>query len=94
MMQLDANQKPKWVYDKKGDKFNLNILKPLLQSIKTELKLYLANNKDRLIEITVEDMAMHVEKLNHAAKLLVMIDDKILEEEILKYIAPSLYLVK
>ncbi|QKF93521.1 zinc finger protein C2H2-type protein [Fadolivirus algeromassiliense] len=88
------NKNADWRVDKKGIKTTQCIIKPVLDYITEKVYDYIDKieiaTKDNSTKNAVEIMM----NLKHANEIIQMIDDKIMEEEVLKYMAPHLFLVK
>jgi S-adenosylmethionine/arginine decarboxylase-like enzyme len=82
-----------WITDKKGIKVGERVIQPVLKYIKPILQTF---TKDCRTEITKDQIsssrqAQILEYQKLAAHIIVYIDNKELEKDIIKYIAPKLY---
>ncbi|QKF93853.1 zinc finger protein C2H2-type protein [Fadolivirus algeromassiliense] len=88
------NKNTDWRVDKKGIKTTKFIIEPVLDYITEQLNEYIDSydlgSRDKTTKKAVDDMM----NLKHSQEIKQLIQDKVLEEDILKYMAPYLYLVK
>ena len=87
------NDKSKWSIDKKGIKTSSNIIHPLLNYLATILQIYI---RDLSTEVPNDfrNSEKILKKMEHACNIKKQIDEKILANEILKYISPFFYFDK
>lgn len=77
-----------WVVDKKGIKATKYIIQPILNYINKCALKYINDTDPRHTGLTTEQAVTKAIQLNKAMEISNMIDDKMLIEELLKYIAP------
>lgn len=83
-----------WTVDKKGLRTHKCIIEPVLDYILECLDSFIDNfDTDYRLDSTAEAESKMM-KLKHANEIIQLIDDKVLSEDILKYIAPYFYLAK
>ena len=88
------NQNGDWRVDKKGLNTSKYTIEPVLDYIEECLSEYLKTAKVGRRHDPTNKIMNIMNNFTDASKILQLIEDKILEEEILKYMAPHLYLVK
>lgn len=92
--EIMHNKNLDWRVDKKGLKTSKYIIEPALDYIGECLEEYLQKTKIGKRSDSANLIVNVMNNFNDVNKIIQMIEDKILEEEILKYIAPHLYLIK
>ena len=89
-----TNNKVDWKIDKKGIKTTKFIIEPVLEYIDVQIREYIENfNIDYSFD-SARSAENKMMKLKFATEILKNIEDNILTDEILKYIAPHFYLTK
>ena len=90
------NKKSDWAVDKKGIKTSKSIIDPLVEYIKQIVSDYLetTENIDEYIHESAHKMKLHLDKFKSAGEIMCDINNKVLQEQILRYIAPYFYLNK
>ena len=91
--EIMANNKVDWKVDKKGIKTTKFIIEPILEYIDEQVRSYVESYEVDY-QISAKEAERHMKKLTNATYILKNIEDKILSEEILKYITPHFYLNK
>jgi hypothetical protein len=81
------NKNKKWSVDKNGEDTREIVIRPLLFSLKDKLQVYIKRDQREN-----EGTTQYLDKLKMAVDIIASIDKKTLEEEIMKELAPSLYL--
>lgn len=92
--EIMHNKNLDWRVDKKGLKTTKYIIEPVLDYIGECLEEYLQKTK---IGKRTDSTILIVNTMNNftdANKILQLIEDKIMEDDVLKYIAPHLYVIK
>ena len=92
--EIIANNKIDWKVDKKGIKVVKFIIKPILDYIDTQISDYIENFDIDYHSDSVKEAEKKMMKLKSGIEILKSIEDKLLCELILKYIAPYFYLSK
>ncbi|QKF94475.1 zinc finger C2H2-type protein [Fadolivirus algeromassiliense] len=92
--EIINNNNLDWKVDKKGIKTTKYIIEPVLKYISDKLIDYIKNSPIGTKDDSTNKIMEMMMNLKHAQEINKMIDDKVLEDELLKYIAPHLYLVK
>lgn len=86
--ELMANKEAIWSKDPKGIKTKKSIVDPLLTYIKKYIKEYTTKITNNKINMRTKDLANIHKKLVELQKVIIDIDNDILAEDIIKYIAP------
>jgi len=90
---IDKN--PDWTVDKKGVKTTKYVIDPLLEYIRQLMEDFMDDNKlEDYLNEHVTKMKRRMENLTASAEICYNIKNKILSEQIIKYIAPHFYLNK
>jgi hypothetical protein len=92
--EIMHNQNLDWRVDKKGLKTSKYIVEPVLDYIDECITKYLKKSKAANRSDSTNQAIKIMNNFADAGKILQMIEDKILEDDILKYLAPHLYVVK
>ena len=92
--EIIVNNKVDWKIDKKGIKTTKFIIEPILEYIDTQIRDYIQNFDIDYSAGSAREAERKMLKLKSATDILKSIEDKILSDEILKYIAPYFYLSK
>ena len=92
--EIITNNKVDWKIDKKGVKTNKFIIEPILEHIDTQVRDYIQNFDIDYGFDSAKEAERKMMKLKSGTDILKNIEDKILSDEILKYIAPYFYLSK
>lgn len=88
------NKSADWRVDKRGIKTTQFIITPVLEYIIEKLEDYIEKSKIGKRSQTTKDVVDIMMNLKHAREVIQLIEDKVLEDDILKYMAPHLYIVK
>jgi hypothetical protein len=91
--EIIANNKVDWKVDKKGIKTTKFIIDPILEYIDTQIRNYVQGYKVNH-RTTAKEAERIMFKLKSANEILKDIENKVLSEDILKYIAAHFYLTK
>ena len=83
-----------WKIDKKGIKTSKFIIEPILEYIDEQVREYIENFDIDYNLNSVQEAERKMLKLKSSTEILKNIEDKILNDQILKYIAPHFYLNK
>ena len=83
-----------WRVDKKGIRTTQFIITPVLDYITEKLEDYIEKSAIGDRSESTKSVVDKMMNLQHARDIIQLIEDKVLEEEILKFMAPHLYLVK
>jgi hypothetical protein len=88
-----AKDKTTWVTDKKGITVGERVIKPALKYIKPLLQKFIVECGTEVMTDNVTDRRQMelIEFQKCASHIMVLIDNKVLEKDIIKYIAPMLY---
>jgi hypothetical protein len=88
-----AKDKTTWVTDKKGITVGERVIKPALKYIKPLLQKFIVECGTEVMTDNVTDRRQMelIEFQKCASHIMVLIDNKVLEKDIIKYIAPLLY---
>jgi hypothetical protein len=92
--ELLNNKKVDWKIDKKGIKTTKYIIEPILDYIDPLIREYIENFDIDYNLYSSTDAQIKMMKLKSATEILGNIEDRLLCDEILKYIAPHFYLSK
>lgn len=93
--ELMTNNKTIWNADKKGLKTKDFIVVPMLEHIKPHLVDYIKEKSEEAKDITVlAEQVVWYDKISAAYKIHTSIENNKLADEIIKYIAPHLYVDK
>ena len=92
--EIIANNKVDWRIDKKGIKTTKYIIDPILEYIDAQIRDYIENFDVDYTNDLAREAERKMMKLKSATDILKNIEDKVLGDEILKYIAPHFYLDK
>lgn len=90
--ELLSNDSNDWMIDKKGIKTSTYVIEPVMDYISECLDDYIENYDTDYRLDSRNEAENKMMKLQHASNIQQMIINKILAEEILKYITPHLYL--
>ena len=91
--EIINNNKVDWKIDKKGIKTTKFIIEPILEYIDEQVRNYIESYEvDH--KISAKEAERQMMKLANATYILKSIEDKILSDDILKYITPHFYLNK
>ena len=90
--EIMTNNKVDWKIDKKGIKTVKFIIMPILEYIDQQVRDYVENFDIDYHSDSVRIAENKMMKLKSATEIIKNIEDKVLSEEILKYIAPHFYL--
>ena len=85
--------KSKWSIDKKGLKTSSNIIDPLLNYLVPIIQVYICDLSSQFPE-DIRNADKYLKKMEHACNIKKQIDEKVLGNEILKYISPYFYFDK
>lgn len=89
------NKKTDWTVDKGGIKTTSYIIDPFLEYIRTLLVDFNDDNKlEDFLHDNIIRMKQRMDNLNASAEIIADIKNKVLSEQIIKYIAPHFYLSK
>jgi hypothetical protein len=88
------NNKVDWKVDKKGIKTKQFIIEPILEYIDDQIRNYIQNFTIDYETISTKDAEKKMMKIKSATEIIKQTEDKVLCEQILKYIAPYFYLNK
>lgn len=90
------HKKSDWLVDKKGIRTSKFIIDPLVAYIKNVIGNYLetTENIDEYIHESAHKMKEILDKFRTAGEIMCDINNKVLQEQMLKYIAPYFYLNK
>jgi hypothetical protein len=88
------NNKVDWKVDKKGIKTKQFIIEPILEYIDEQLRNYIQNFTIEYETVSAKDAEKKMMKIKSVTEIIKQIEDKVLCEQILKYIAPYFYLNK
>ena len=83
-----------WVVDKKGIKTTKYIIQPILNYINKCALKYISDTDPRHTGLTTEQAVAKAIQLNKAMEISNMIDDKVLIDDLLKYMAPHFHVNK
>ena len=88
-----VKDKDEWVADKKGIKVLDRVIRPALDYIKPMLKAYIFDcNKKTMSRKLSESKHIELgERQKLASHIIILIENKVLEKDIIKYLAPQLY---
>jgi len=91
--ELVDNYKKEWVKDKKGVKVAEKIIAPTLNYIKPLIKSFIKYCRDEITGINVTSSRQNEmgEYLRLATHIITLIDNKVLEKDVAKHMAPQLY---
>lgn len=92
--EIITNNNMDWKVDKKGIKTNKFIIMPILEHIDQQIRDYIENFNIDYHADSVKIAERKMMKLKSGTEILKSIEDKVLNEAILKYIAPYFYLNK
>lgn len=92
--EIISTNKVDWKVDKKGIKTTKFIIEPILEYIDTQIREYVENFDIDYSSGSAKEAERKMMKLKSATDILKNIEDKVLSDEILKYIAPYFYLNK
>lgn len=87
MMELQSNSKD-WIRDKEGQQVVKEVIRPILQFIKKEIEEFYQRPVD-INDLSRSEIENMVEKRQLLSVVINDIDDKHLEQRILKYISPK-----
>lgn len=94
--ELIANNKTCWIADKKGVKTREKIVKPVLDHVKERIKEYTIDQSKKATELGEEgelNKQMKIfEKLGAASKIQTLIENEILADDMIRYMAPYFYM--
>lgn len=90
---IDNNDKSKWSIDKSGIKISLNIINPLLNYLVPITITYIEDLGLR-VQNDIKNVTKYMNKMELASNIKKQIDEKVLANEILKYISPHFYFDK
>jgi len=90
----EKNKHNQWEVDKKGVNTTAYVITPILDYIKRQLKNFIQTCDVGKRSDTTEKVLNITYKIETAYKIIVSIKNKVLSDDILKYIAPRLYIVK
>ena len=83
-----ANKKAVWINDSKGIKTKKSIIDPLLTYIKKYINEYTNATSNNKKNMRTKDLVSIHKKLVELQKVIIDIDNGILADNIIKYIAP------
>ena len=83
-----------WKVDKKGIKTSKFIIEPILEYVDSQVREYIENFNIDYGPDSAREAERKMLKLKAGTEIIKSIDDKILNESILKYITPHFYLNK
>nr|QKF94891.1 zinc finger C2H2-type protein [Fadolivirus 2] len=92
--EIMHNQNLDWRVDKKGLKTSKYLIEPVLDYIEECIVKYMKKTKAASRTDSTSQAVKIMNNFTDANQILQMIEDKVLEEDILKYLAPRLYIVK
>ncbi|QKF94135.1 zinc finger C2H2-type protein [Fadolivirus algeromassiliense] len=92
--ELLATNDIDWRVDKKGIKTNKYIIEPIMDYISNSINSFITNFDTNYRFDSTSEAEKKMLKLKHATEINQQINDKVLSEEVLKYIAPHFYLIK
>jgi len=87
------DKKPDWSVDKKGIKTTKYIITPLLEFVERQASIYLDEIPQILIECPEKLITLN-DNTRSASEIIANIYNKMLANQVLKYIAPHFYLAK
>ena len=92
--EIISNNKVDWKIDKKGIKTKNFIIEPILEYIDNQIRDFIENfDMDYTLD-SAKSAERKMMQLKISTDILKNIEDKLLSEEILKYVAPHFYLSK
>jgi len=95
MIRELIDKKPDWLVDKKGVKTTKFIIEPLLEYIRQLMADFIEENRlENFLHDSDWRMRRRMDDLKTAGEICYNIKNKILSEQLLKYIAPYFYLNK
>ena len=94
VVRILLNKKYYWKMDKKGIDTSNYIIKPILNYIKQKLKDYMKTSAPSKRSDETQKIMTDMNNMNDSHKIITLIESNDLLEDILKYIAPHLYLSK
>lgn len=92
--EIMTNKNLDWNVDKKGIRTSKCIIDPVLSYVRNSLTDFLRNASPGTRANTTGEVVDIMMLLKETVEIMQLIDDKILEEDILRYMAPHLYVVK
>jgi hypothetical protein len=88
------HNKADWKIDKKGIKTKKFIIEPILEYIDDQIRDYIQNFNIDYEIVNAKEAEKKMMKIKSATEIIKLIEDQILCEQVLKYIAPYFYLNK
>ena len=92
--EIIENNKVDWKVDKKGIKTTKFIIEPILEYVNQQIRNYVENFDIDYHNDSVRIAENKMMKLKSATEIIQNIEDKVLSDDILKYVAPHFYLNK
>ena len=95
MIRIIINKdKGRWEVDKRGIRTTEHVIQPILDYIKKQLEIYMKTCDVGKRSDETDKVLATRDKLGDACKIIIIIDNGTLAEDILKYIAPRLHVIK
>lgn len=92
--EIISHNKTDWTIDKKGIKIVKYIITPMLEYIDPLIRIYIESFSTNYKKCSMKEIHIKTSKLRAATEILQLIEDRILSDDIIKYITPHFYLNK